>query len=372
VNARVNTRPLLLVDPDPSQPALRGVAVRKLDSDLMAYLGRYTQGGCLPEAVLRVTVAEPGAPIDDSLPGIWGRYQILDDGLRFIPHFPFEPGLCYRASFDPRLLGRSEFSDAMTLEFSIPAREQSLPSTKVKHIFPSIGKLPENLLRFYVCFSNAMQRGRATAEISLLGPDGKPAHDVLYRAPIELWDRSMRCLTVLLDPGRLKRGVGPHRELGPPLKAGQICTLVVGTGMTDSSGRQLPEAVCKRFHVTAAVREPIAIERWEIVPPAIHTHEPLVLRFSRPLDWALLSHSITIASKSGQSLGGRIVVDQCENRWRFTPDSPWVADSYHVRIASGLEDVCGNSVTAAFDRPLRSDNDLAFETASCSIPFDLV
>ena len=43
--------------------------------------------------------------------------------------------------------------------------------------------------------------------------------------------------------------------------------------------------------------------------------------------------------------------------------------SYSVRVASCLEDVCGNGLVAAFDRPLRSGSDLAIETANCSIPF---
>ena len=145
--------------------------------------------------------------------------KFCEDGIRFIPHFPFESGIRYRASFDPRPLGRPELSEVLTLEFSLP-RETGAVRTEVKHVFPSSDSLPENLLRFYVCFSNPMQRGRAEEHIRLLGPDGQPAPDVLYRPPVELWDRSMRHLTILLDPGRLKRGVGPNRELGPPLKGG--------------------------------------------------------------------------------------------------------------------------------------------------------
>jgi hypothetical protein len=245
--------------------------------------------------------------------------------------------------------------------------------TVVNHIFPSSDCLPENLLRFYICFSNSMQRGRVEAEISLLGPDGEPAPDVLYRAPVELWDRSMRHLTILLDPGRLKRGVGPNRELGPPLKAGQVYTLAVGAGMTDLSGSRLPETIYKRFRVKHAVREPIAVEQWKIVPPATSSRQPLVLMFPRPLDWTLLSHTITIASKNERLMDGQIEIDQYERRWSFTPTSPWAAGSYHVRVASSLEDVCGNSVIAAFDRPLRSGSDLAAdEVASRSIPFCLV
>jgi hypothetical protein len=259
----------------------------------------------------------------------------------------------------------------LTLEFLLP-KEQSALRTEVKRIFPSSDCLPENLLRFYVCFSNSMQRGRAEAEISLLGPDGEPAPDVLYRAPVELWDKSMRHLTILLDPGRLKRGVGPNCELGPPLKVGQQYTLAVGSGMTDLSGRRLRETFYKRFRVTEAVRQPVAVEQWKIVPPATKSRQPLMLTFPRPLDWALLSQTVTVVSADEQSIKGRIIIDQRERRWNFTPTLPWPAGCYHVRVASSLEDVCGNSVMAAFDRPLREGSDLAYEAADRSISFQSI
>jgi hypothetical protein len=217
-----------------------------------------------------------------------------------------------------------------------------------------------------------MQRGRALEEISLLDSDRQPLADALYRSPVELWDRSMQHLTVLLDPGRLKRGVGPNRELGPPFKIGQKYTLAIGAGMVDLSGRRLHETFYKHFHVTEAVRERIAVEDWKIAPPVTKGRQPLVLMFPRPLDWALLSHTITITSTGDQSIDGRIAIDQDERRWSFTPTAAWAAGSYHVRAASSLEDVCGNSIIAAFDRPLRSGRALSYEATISSIAFDLV
>ena len=121
-----------------------------------------------------------------------------------------------------------------------------------------------------------------------------------------------------------------------------------------------------------AVREPIAVEQWKIVPPVTHSRQPLALRFPRPLDWALLSHTVTIASACGQSIDGQVEIDQCETRWSFIPASPWAVGSYHVCVEPSLEDVCGNSVTAAFDRPLRSGCDLTYKAAGRSIPFCLI
>jgi hypothetical protein len=368
VKANAPNQPSLTLEADPRQPASAGVTVRNIDPDLMVRLGGRLQAGGLLQSILRVNVVRIGAPIDEDLPDVLGRYLVLEDGVRFTPHFPFERGLRYRASFDPRPLGRPQLSDMLTLEFSL-AREQNVLPTEVKHIFPSCDRLPENLLRFYVCFSNSMQRGRVRSEIALLGPDGKPALDTLYRAPVELWDRSMKRLTILLDPGRLKRGVGPNRKLGPPLETGQVYTLAVGAGMTDSSGRQLGGTVYKRFRVTDPVRERVAVERWKIAPPVTGSRQSLLLMFPRPLDWALLSHTISVASTSGQPIGGQVEIDECETRWSFVPTSPWPSGSYHVLVASSLEDVCGNSLIAAFDRPLRSGSDLACEAAGRSIPF---
>ena len=369
VSTQVTNRPTLMINSDPRQPGSGCVGVHNLDPDLIASLGRYRQAGHLLESILRVRVVGVGVPGDEDLPDVFGRYQVLEGGLRFIPHFPFESGIHYRASFDPRPLGRPELSEVLTLEFSFP-KEMSAAPTHVQHVFPSSNSLPENLLRFYVCFSNSMQRGRAEEHIRLLGPDGRPAPDTLYRPPVELWDRSMRHLTILLDPGRLKRGVGPNRELGPPLKAGLEYTLAVGSGMIDISGRPLREAFYKRFRVTEAVREHVAVERWKVVPPATKSRQPLVLIFPRPLDWALLSQTISVAGE--QSIDGRVVIDQCERRWSFTPTSPWAAGSYHVRVESNLEDVCGNSVIAPFDRPIRSYSDCVDGVANRTLSFHLV
>jgi hypothetical protein len=361
-------KPTLRVNRDPSPHGSGSVSACCLGPDLVASLVSCTRPGDLLKSIFRVTVVQVPSTEEDILPDVFGHYQVLEDGLQFIPHFPFERGLSYRASFDPRPLGRPDLSEVLTLEFSL-SKPPSLSPTEVQHIFPSSDCLPENLLRFYVGFSNSMLRGRVESEIVLLGPDGKVAPDVLYRAPVELWDRSMKTLTILLDPGRLKRGVGPNRELGPPLKAGQVYMLAVGAGMLDLSGRRLTEAVYKRFRVTEAVREHITVEDWKIVRPVSQSREPLVLLFPRPLDWALLAHTITITSIGEQPINGRILIDQCEKRWSFTPTSPWASGPYHVRVGSSLEDVCGNGIIAAFDRPLRSGGDLSYEVAIRSIAF---
>ena len=364
----VNIGPLMTLVSDSREPGFASVRVDNVQPGLTSFLRGCIQSRSRLQSILRVKVAEPEVPGGDESPGVFGSYEVLESGLWFTPHFPFEPGVRYRASFDPGPLEQPEHSEVLTLEFSLPSRMSS-EAAHVEHVFPSGNLLPENLLRFYIRFSEPMQRGQAARQISILGPDGRPAPDVLYRAPIELWDRSMRHLTVLLDPGRLKRGVGPNRELGPPLQAGLDYTLVVGSGMVDACARPLGKRFCKTFHVAEPVRGPIPVDRWALLPPPAGSSQALALMFPQPLDWAMLWHSIAVTSEEDQPIQGRISVDQSETRWSLTPSSPWDAGSYNVRIASDLEDVCGNNLLAPFDRPLRPGGDPASETAARSIPF---
>jgi hypothetical protein len=367
---QVTLEPTLQVDCDARQSGAACVSVHNLDPDLVAFIGECQRTDLSLTPVLRVSVIAPDRGGCDELPDVLGRYQVMETGIRFIPRFPFEPGVRYRARFDPGHLGRAGHTEVLALEFSLPKPPGGEPAC-VTGIFPSADMLPENLLRFYVRFSDPMRRGSAETQIRLLGPDGRPAPDVLYRPPLELWDRSMRHLTVLLDPGRLKRWVGPNRELGPPLEAGQRYVLAIGSEMVDSCGRSLRQPCYKPFVVGAAVRDPIAVSNWKVLPPVTKSRQPLTLLFPRPLDWALLWRSITVTQEGGAPMPGRISIDRSERRWRFMPALPWAAGRYCIRVAPDLEDVCGNNMLAAFDRPLRLGRDLTAGIADRSIPFDL-
>jgi hypothetical protein len=364
-------QPTLRVNSDaPHGPG--SVSACRLGRDLVAFLAGRGRHGDLLKSIFRVTVARVPSTEDDNLPDVSGRYLLLEDEVQFVPHFPFETDVKYRATFDPTPLGFPITADSLMLEFEIPAERNASALTEVTHIFPSCDLLPENLLRFYVCFSNSMLRGRALEEISLRDSHEQPVADALYRPPVELWDRTMRHLTVLLDPGRLKRWVGPNVELGPPLKMGQEYTLEIGSGMIDLYGRALRESFRKSFVVGDAVRKHISLEYWKILPPMTGSRQALVLVFTSPLDWALLLQAITVRSADGAVIGGQVVVDQSERQWSFTPKSPWIPGVYHIRVASSVEDVCGNSITAAFERPLRKGPNLVTEINGASLIFQLI
>ena len=325
--------------------------------------------GCL-RSLLRVQVDRECEVCSEALPDIAGTCEVLGDSVRFIPDFPFDASISIRAMLDLGMLGQPETFGVLSKVFSFTSPAVS-GEAKVSELFPSNAVLPENFLRFYVRFAGPMRRGNAESNIDVLGSDGIPVRDVLYRAPVELWDRSMTCLTILLDPGRLKRGVGPNRKLGPPLKAGNRYTLKVGPGMVDAHGRPLKDGFRHSFSVSEAIREPIAIEDWRVQPPTMGTRQPLVITFPRPLDWAQLWHEIVVTSQTSGLIIGRVDVGCGETRWSFTPETPWRADAYSVRVSPVLEDICGNTPYGPFDGPCRSADDMAGETATRAISFSV-
>jgi hypothetical protein len=372
VSSLSTRKPALRVNSDGASQGPGSVSVYCLGPEFFSLLAGAAHPLDLLKSVFRVTVARETSADDDRLPNVSGRYLFLEDEIQFVPTFPYERDLKYRASFDLSSLESCPTEKPATIEFAIPSEPPAVALPVVAQIFPSCDVLPENLLRFYVHFSHSMQRGRALDEISLLDSGGRPLADALYRPPVELWDRALQRLTVLLDPGRLKRRMGPNLALGPPLKAGRHYILEIGSGMIDLHGRPLHEPFRKRFLAADPVRVPIPVKDWQLHRPATRSREALTLTFSSPLDRALLFETIRIESEDGSLIEGQLAVDECETRWSLTPASPWMAGVYRVRVNSHLEDVCGNTPTGAFDRPVRGNPDTITEPARSSFTFRLV
>jgi len=140
---------------------------------------------------LSVRVVQGGAAPADGTPPLLGTYRVDGAVIRFEPRFPLEPGVRYRAEFDPDQLDAlalqrsSSGSGAapqarsrakVRAEFFLPARPTT-PTATVTAVYPSRATLPENLLRFYIHFSAPMSRGEAYRHIRLLDASGKPVVD---------------------------------------------------------------------------------------------------------------------------------------------------------------------------------------------------
>ena len=136
----------------------------------------------------------------------------------------------------------------------------------------------------------------------------------------------------------------PLNESGPNIQEGRRYTLSISRDWLDADGSPLAAAFDKPFHVVADERETVDPAKWRIATPREGTADPLVVTFPRPLDYALLQRTITVAG-----MAGKVAVARGETELRFTPDAPWIAGPHQLVVETTLEDLAGNRVGRPFD-----------------------
>jgi hypothetical protein len=287
---------------------------------------------------LEVFVDGPPAP-----PPLLGRQSRDGDTLSFEPRFPLQPGLRYRAVY--RAAGSAA---PLVLSFAIPRATQAAASV-LEHVYPSAELLPENLLKLYLHFSAPMSRGEAYARIRLLDEAGRAVELAFLEIDQELWDHAGRRLTILFDPGRVKRELLPNEEAGSPLREGRRYTLVVERGWPDAAGNPLAAEARKTFRVGPPDHDSPRLRDWRITPPRSGTRDALLVAFPEPLDRGLLERVLLVLDAGGTPLAGEVEVREQETRWLFTPRAPWRKGDHSLRVDTILEDLAGNSIGRPFE-----------------------
>ena len=315
--------------------------------------------------VLRVYAASPlEAP-----PPIAGTLRRSDADLVFTPKYPLVPGLEYRAVLDRGQLSSSP-AKVITERFHLDQLPAGLP-TAVTQIYPTIDRLPENQLKFYLRFSQPMCRGEAYQHVRLLDESGRPVDGAFLELGEELWDGDQQRFTLLFDPGRVKRGLKPREDLGPVLVEGRSYILQVDAKWRDAEHRALVKPVEKQFSVGKPDETPIDPLTWKIVVSPAGSTEPLAVRFGEPLDIALLERMVWIDDASGQKVAGKITTAEHQSVWKFTPQSPWGAGSYQLVADTRLEDLAGNSIGRAFEVDEFAPVKTKIESQTVKLPFEI-
>lgn len=294
---------------------------------------------------------EPENPLHEiDLPAVAGNYAVRADRLTFTPFFPLTAGISYRAVLHPNAAPGSPPGGDKTLVARHAFRAIGNQSqTRVTAVHPRTNALPANLLKFYVQFSAPMSRGHIYDHVRLLDDAHRPVELPFLEINEELWSPDMTRVTLLLDPGRIKRGVRPLEDIGPALLAGRSYTLEIDPAWRDAQGQPLSSGFQKRFTVIEPDRTPPDPAAWRISPPPAGSRHPLVVDFDEPLDHALASRVIRVTGAGGREIAGRTTLESNDSRWSFVPDSPWTAGEHALRIVATLEDLAGNNPGKPFD-----------------------
>jgi hypothetical protein len=320
------------------------VAVEGLPPETLAALARESRDHAAWQRFFTLHVMTETGP--SSTP-VLGTYKVARGGIEFTPRFPLRPGLQYHALFDVSgIPGASP--TRVEAELLIPAPPPGEP-TVVLAVYPSADVLPENLLKFYIHFSAPMQRGGSYRHIRLLGGNGEPVDMPFLELAEELWDRTGTRLTLLLDPGRVKQDLKPHKEVGRALARGHDYIVSIAADWRDAQGNPLQSEFRKQFRVTAPdVTQPDP-HRWRLSVPSEGTRQPLVVAFPEPLDQAMLQHVIRVAGPGDAAVDGDFTVGEREMEWSIRPTTPWRSGTYQLVIEETLEDLAGNSVERPFE-----------------------
>ncbi len=295
---------------------------------------------------------------EGDVPPMLGSYAVESGVLVFRPRYLLAPGVRARAVF------RAPGSAEVVAVFEALKAEAAASKTRVEHVYPSTGLLPDNQLKFYIYFSSPMRRGEAWQHIHLLRENGKAVELPFLELDQELWDREYKRFTVLFDPGRIKRGLLPLEEAGQALEDGKQYTLVIDRDWRDAGGAPLEADFRKAFRVGPADRTPPDTAQWRLTAPKAGTSGALVVDFPKAMDYALLLRLLDVPGVRGSAS-----VEREEMRWRFVPASAWKAGAYNLVVNTELEDLAGNRIGRAFDVDTFERVTGHIETKTVSLPF---
>lgn len=261
------------------------------------------------------------------------------------------------------------------------SRPADLEPERVTGVYPSADTLPQNLLKFYIHFSGTMSRGGVYEHIRIRDEEGEVVPDAFLELPQELWDPETTRLTILFDPGRIKRGLERHNLMGVAFEPGRRYTLVVDRTLRDGNGLPIGRQYRKEFTVSEPDREMPDHEQWRIETPSAGTREELVMYLDEPMDHALLRRLISVHREDGndgsaggaggisaeaggdpaeavgagedEPIAGSVEIRDGERVWAFRPERPWREGSYRMEIERVIEDLAGNNLNSVFDVELQ-------------------
>ena len=151
-------------------------------------------------------------------------------------------------------------------------------------------------------------------------------------------------LTILMEPGRIKRGLGADPSHEPALVVGRTYSLVVH-GARAKTARHT-------FCVSDPVLEAVDETHWRLVSPTVGSLDPAVVHFDRVMDAALCQDEIGVLTSSREVVQTRVSLASDGTSARLIPSHPWLAGEHHLVVSQRLEDVCGNRLGEALDHHL--------------------
>jgi hypothetical protein len=210
-------------------------------------------------------------------------------------------------------------------------------------ISPEAKVLPANTLRFYIHFPSPGEAHFDRDQLWLLNEEEQVVRDPFLVLSQELWSPDGRRLTVLMEPGRIKRGLGADPTHDPALVVGRTYNLVI---------KALGQTARHTFRVSDPVLEAVGETQWRLASPPAGSLDPAVMYFDRVMDAALCEDEIVVLTASGEVVQTSVSLAPGGTAAQIIPSHTWRAGEHRLVISERLEDVCGNRLGEALDHDL--------------------
>ncbi|MEO1417100.1 MAG: Ig-like domain-containing protein [Bacteroidota bacterium] len=224
--------------------------------------------------------------------------------------------------------------------------DSASPPPSVQHIYPDAKRVPANLLKLYIHFEVPMADTDPYPFIYFIHEQDTLSKIILKQLPA-LWNATMDQLTLWIDPGRIKRELGPQAKLGTPFEVGESYTLVVQKGFKSAYGLPLDQDFHQTYIITPADRQSPTPS---LIPPTLHSLDPLTIDFHELMDEGTVEDRVKILFE-----GKSVPIETGPSHlgtYTYIPLQPWQKGTYTVSIASIVEDLAGNNLNRLFDEDL--------------------
>lgn len=239
-------------------------------------------------------------------------------------------------------------------EIHIPIPE-NYQVPQVVNIFPSSLSWPSNILKFYIMFSRPMSR-IAYPYIQIIDSNGKILDRAILKEIPELWNEDHTLLTVWLEPGRIKRDLGPNLTLGPIFNLNKTYEVKIGENLKDQNGVGIGYDFQFTFSINVPDRKKINPHKWGINIPDSESITPLEISFDEILDYGSLKNNFQVLNDHNNILNGHWEISEKSDRIKFYPERNWQSGNYSIIIYDEIEDLAGNRISRLFDQPVRNED----------------
>lgn len=217
---------------------------------------------------------------------------------------------------------------------------------------PSGAELPANLLRISLVFP-APPGEPVLPHLGLRRANGEVVDRPFLEQ--ELWSPSGKILTILLHPGRVKRGLNARETLGPVLTSGDSVTLTL-------DGKDV-----KRWRVGPEDHDGPTPSSWRLSPVKPGSKDVLVVELDGPIDGRDVDY-LAVVDDRDRRVPGQARLTDGERTWTFTPATPWGVGDYQLGMYGYLEDAAGNRLGSRFEATEASRPE---PTSDVAIPFSV-